>query len=213
VLTPDELLSTTRAVRRRLDLTRPVERGLIEECLALAQQAPTGGNHQRWSFVVVTDPDRRRALGEIYARAWADYRQLPSSAGRRAGADPERRKLQRRIAGSAAYLAEHMGEVPVLVVACMRPRPENQSTMMLASHYGSILPAVWSFMLAARSRGLGTSWTTVHLVFEEEAAELLGVPFRDVTQVAMIPLAHTVGSEFRPAHRHDVRDVVHWERW
>jgi nitroreductase len=213
VLSPDELLSTTRTVRRRLDLTRPVERELVEECLALAQQAPSGGNHQRWSFVVVTDTDRRRALGEIYTRAWADYRERPSSVGRAAYTDPERRRLQRRIAGSAAYLAEHMGEVPVLLVPCMRPRPEGQSPMMLASHYGSILPAVWSFMLAARARGLGTAWTTIHLFHEREAAEVLGIPYDEVAQVALVPVAHALGGDFGPGRRDPLPSIVHWDGW
>jgi nitroreductase len=213
VLSPDELLSTTRAVRRRLDLSRPVEPGLIEECLALAQQAPTGGNHQRWAFVVVTEPERRAALGRIYARAWETYRELPSSAGRAPRRDPERRALQRRIAGSAAYLAEHMGEVPVLVVACIRPRPEGESAMMLASHYGSIMPAVWSFMLAARARGLGTTITTIHLFREREAAEALGIPYEDVAQVALVPVAHTIGDEFRQGRREPLEGIVHWESW
>jgi len=213
VLSPDELLSTTRTVRRRLDLSRPVARELIVECLALAQQAPTGGNHQRWSFVVVTERERRAALGRICARAWETYRQAPSSAGRAPYAGPERRALQRRIARSAAYLAEHLGEAPALVVPCMRPRPEGESPMMLASHYGSILPAVWSFMLAARARGLGTAWTTIHLYREREAAEALGIPYDEVAQVALVPVAHTLGADFRPGRREPLEEIVHWEEW
>jgi nitroreductase len=213
VLSPDELLSTTRSVRRRLDLSRPVERELIEECLALAQQAPTGGNHQRWGFVVVTDPERRAALGRIYAAAWQTYRRQLAAAGRAPSWGPERAALQRRIGRSASYLAEHMGEVPVLVVACIRPRPEGEIPMMQATHYGSILPAVWSFMLAARARGLGTALTTIHLFHEREAADALGIPYEDVAQVALVPVAHTVGERFGPGRREPLEEVVHWERW
>ncbi len=213
MLSPDELLSTTRTVRRRLDLSRPVAPELITECLALAQQAPTGGNHQRWGFVVVTEPERRAALGRVYARAWETYRQTGPSAGRAPAHTPERKALQRRIARSAAYLAEHIGEAPVLLVPCMRPRPEGESPMMLASHYGSILPALWSFMLAARARGLGTAWTTIHLYREREAAEVLGIPYDEVAQVALVPVAHTVGTEFKPGRREPLADVVHWETW
>ena len=213
MLTPDELLSTTRSVRRRLDLGRPVERRLIEECLALAQQAPTGGNHQRWGFVVVTEPERRAVLGRIYAEAWQTYRRFLASAGRAPDRSPERAALQRRIGRSAAHLAEHMGEVPVLVVACVRPRPEGEFPMMQATHYGSILPAVWSFMLAARARGLGTTLTTIHLFHEREAAEALGIPYDEVAQVALVPVAHTLGERFLPGRREPLEGVVHWERW
>ena len=214
-LTPDELLSTTRAVRKRLDLTRPVEPALIRECLALAQQAPSGGNRQRAAFIVVTDPERRRALGELYRRAWDRY--MAEGVGAEPptvpAADPEGRRQQRRIGASARYLADHLGEVPVHVVACHSPRTEERPQVVQASSFGSVLPAVWSFMLAARARGLGTAWTTIHLFYEREAAEVLGIPYDEVAQVALIPLAHTLGTDFKPGPRRPLDGFARWETW
>jgi nitroreductase len=207
-LTTDELLSTTRAVRRRLDLTRPVERGLVEECLTLALQAPTGGNRQGWSFVVVTDRERRAALGELYRRGFDRYR--TDGVGDSKNAPPTPSAEQLRIVRSARHLADHMGEVPVLLVPCVRGRTDGTPPLVQASTFGSILPAVWSFMLAARSRGLGTAWTTVHLFHEREAADVLGIPFDEVMQVALIPVAHTIGEDFRPGSRRSLSDVVRW---
>jgi nitroreductase len=213
-LSIDDVLTTTRAVRRRLDLSRPVEPELLTECLTLALQAPSGGNDQGWHFVVVTDAGQRSALAEIFRRGAIEYSQRPkpSSTTRRPRTETDR-TTRRRVMTSAGYLFEHLHEVPALVVPCVEGRVDDAPLVDQATTFGAILPAVWSFMLAARSRGLGTSWTTVHLVFEEEAGTLLGIPFRDVTQVAMIPVAHTVGSEFRAANRHDLTDVVHWDRW
>jgi nitroreductase len=212
-LTPDELLATTRSVRLRLDLTRPVERALIEECIALAMQAPTGGNQQGWSFVVVTDPEKRRALGQLYKQGWDVYIQEVSA---RAAADAGRAMPSRdvlRVYRSAQYLADHMGEVPVHVIPCVSGRTEGASIAEQASVWGSILPATWSFMLAARARGLGTCWTTLHLPHEREAAALLGIPYDEIMQAALIPVAHTIGDEFRPGPRRPLAGVVHWERW
>jgi nitroreductase len=213
-LSIDDVLTTTRAVRRRLDLTRPVEPALLTECLDLALQAPSGGNDQGWHFVVVRDAAQRSALAEIFRRAAIEYAQRPRTrrSTPRAWTEADR-AARRRVMASAGYLFEHLHEVPVLVVPCVQGRVDDAPLVDQATTFGSILPAVWSFMLAARSRGLGTSWTTVHLVFEEEAAELLGIPFAEVTQVALLPVGHTVGSEFRSARRHAVDDVVHWEHW
>ena len=211
-LDPDQLLSTTRSVRLRLDLTRSVERSEIEACLDIAQQAPTGGNQQGWSFVVVTDAEKRRALGSLYKQGWDVYLQAitaRSAAG--ASTMPSRDVL--RVYRSAQYLADHMGEVPVLVVPCIAGRTEGAGAAEQASQWGSILPAVWSFMLAARARGLGTCWTTLHLRHEREAADLLGIPFDEVMQAALIPVAHTIGEEFRPGPRKPLDSVVHWEQW
>ena len=178
VMGADEALTTTRAVRKRLDLTRPVERGVLEECLAIAQQAPTGRNRQGWSFVVVTDPAKRLALAEIYRKGWDQYR---GSGTASSGAPVARSGELGRILDSADYLAEHLHEVPVLLVPCIRGRMEGQPIVAQAGVWGSILPAVWSFMLAARVRGLGTAWTTVHLTHEREAAEVLGIPYEPVS--------------------------------
>lgn len=213
-LSPDDLLATTRSVRRRLDLERPVERSLIEECLALAQQAPTGGNRQGASFVVVSDADRRRALAGVYRRAWDRYLAEGILGGPPAPTtDPSKRRLQRRIGSSARYLADHLAEVPVHVVPCHPGRTEERSQVVQASAFGSVLPAVWSFMLAARARGLGTAWTTLHLFYERDAAEILGIPFDEVSQVALIPLAHTIGTDFRPGPREPLDGFVHWDGW
>jgi nitroreductase len=210
-LTPDELLSTTRAVRRRLDLARPVEPALVRECLDLALQAPSGGNRQRWSFVVVTDPRVRAGLGELYRSGFDRYRAQGIGNSKEQPAPPS--DAQARIIRSARYLADHMHEVPVIVIPCTSPRTDGQGTLEQASAFGSILPAVWNFMLAARARGLGTAWTTVHLFHEREAADLLGIPYDEVMQVAMIPVAHTIGTDFKPGPRRDLGEVVHWDRW
>jgi nitroreductase len=213
-LTPDELLATTRAVRRRLDLGRPVAREAIEECLRLAQQAPSGGNRQGVTFVVVTDEARRRAIGEIYRRAWDRYVDKGVGDGRPgSGARPGSAGQRRRIAASARHLADHMGEVPVLVVPCHPGRTEGAPQVVQASAFGSALPAVWSFMLAARARGLGTAWTTIHLFYEREVAGLLGIPYDEVAQVALVPVAHVVGERFRPAPREPLERVVRWDGW
>jgi nitroreductase len=211
-LNPDELLSTTRSVRLRLDLTRPVENSAIEECLDLAQQAPTGGNQQGWSFLIVTDQEKRRALGALYKQGWAAYLQdISARTAAETPAMPSRDVL--RVYRSAQYLADHMGEVPVLVIPCIEGRTEGAGVTEQASRWGSVLPAVWSFMLAARARGLGTCWTTLHLPHEREAAELLGIPYDRVMQAALIPVAHTIGEEFRPGPRKPLETIVHWEQW
>jgi nitroreductase len=213
-LTPDELLSTTRSVRKRLDLGRPVERELIVECLSMAQQAPSGGNRQGASFVVVTDPQRRRALAEVYRRGWDRYLAEGILGGPpRPTTDPAKRTLQRRIGSSAKYLADHLAEVPVHVVPCHPGRTEQKPQVAQASAFGSVLPAVWSFMLAARARGLASAWTTIHLFYEREAAEILGIPYDEVSQVALIPLAHAIGTDFTAGAREPLEGFVHWDAW
>jgi nitroreductase len=202
-LTPDELLSTTRAVRKRLDLERPVEREVLEECLTLAQQAPTASYAQNWHFVVVTDPGKRAALGEIWRQVAYPYLE-------RGG--PREGQIA-RIGDGVVHLAEHIHEVPVHVIPCVEGRFEGKPNALVASRLGSIIQAAWSFMLAARSRGLGTVWTTFHLLHEREAAEIVGIPYDDVTQVALIPVAYTLGTEFKPALRKPLDSMVHWDNW
>ena len=210
----DQVLSTTRAVRRRLDLERPVDPALVRQCLAVALQAPTGGNNQGWQFVVVTDPSTRGGVAEVFRRgaiAYAERRDKPR-APRRTRTDAEQ-AARRRVMASAGYLFEHLHRVPVLVIPCIEGRAGAGTLVDQATAFGSILPAVWSFMLAARARGLGTSWTTVHLEAEQETAELLGIPWETVTQVALVPVAHTVGADFKPAPRRRLDEVLHWDRW
>ena len=212
-LAPDELLSTTRAVRRRLDLTRPVPLDVVRECIEVALQAPTGSNQQGWHFVVVTDAAKRAALGSIYARAFAIYKDMPFAAGNLFQDDPSRAPVQKRVMGSAQYLADHMGDAPVLLVPCIDGRVDGQPGFLSASVWGSLFPAVWSFMLAARARGLGTSWTSLHLMFEQEAADVLGIPYESVSQGALVPVAYTVGTDFRPGARQPLEGIVHVDSW
>lgn len=208
-LTPDELLSTTRAVRRRLDFSRPVEREVLEECLQLAQQAPSGSNRQTWHFLLVTEPDKKLGLADLYRRGRAQYRSQPAPVPD----DPRQAAVQARVMSSSDYLAERMQDAPVLLVPCVERRGPSPSSAALAGMYGSILPAVWSFMLAARSRGLGTCLTTLHLNYEAEAAALLGIPYEQVLQVALIPVAYTIGTDFKPGPRRPLETMVHWEAW
>jgi nitroreductase len=202
----DRLLSTTRAVRRRLDLARPVPRAILLEAVRLAQQAPTGSNEQGWRFVIVDDPGVRRGLAALYGKAAAAYLELARQR------IPAGDAQTARVYDSAFWLVDHLAEVPVHVVPCISGRPQ-QGNLIGASLYGSIFPAVWSFQLALRSRGLGSTLTTLHLVHEREAAELLGIDFERVTQVALLPVAFTRGGEFRPASRPPPESIVHWNRW
>ncbi len=211
-LSPDELLTTTRAVRRRLDLSRPVPPALVRECLEIALQAPSGSNQQGWHWIVITKPQVRAAVGDVYRRAVREYLASPRSAAKLYRDDPDRAAVQERVQRSAAYLGEHMGEVPVLVLPCLRlPSPQlpegNQAGL-----WGSLLPAVWSYMLAARARGLGTAWTTLHLAYEQEVAELLGLP-AEVRQGALVPTAYYTGETFRPAGRQPLDQVLHQDQW
>ncbi len=216
-LTPDEVLTTTRAVRKRLDLGRPVEREVIEQCLRIAQQAPTGSLNQGWHFVVVTDPAKRAALAGVYRRGWEMYvTSNPLAYPNRRFADAARAAPFRRMHESSEYLAQHLHAVPVHVIPCTSPRPENRPFAQMAGMFGGILPAAWSFMLAARARGLGTVLTTLHLYpegGEGEAARLLGIPHETVAQVALIPVAYAKGTDFQPAFRDALQDIVHWDAW
>jgi nitroreductase len=215
-LTPDELLTTTRSVRKRLDFSRPVEPELINQCLELAVQAPSGANSQRWHFVVVTDADKRAALGELYRKGWAKYTEemAPSRGAVASKAVPDDQAATlARVLDSAQYLADHMHEVPAMLIPCVRPRTDGLPAIAQAGVWGSVVPAVWSFMLAARARGLGTCWTTVHLYHEQEVADLLGIPFQRVMQVALVPVAHTLGADFKPGARVPLEKVAHWETW
>jgi nitroreductase len=216
-LTSDELLSTTRSVRKRLDFSRPVEPEVVLDCLQLAIQAPNGGNGQRWRWIVVTDPAKRQALGDCYRRGYEHFREPPGaqpSAGEQLS-PRERARIarNRRLDDASAYLAEHIHEAPLLVIPCYLGRPEGRTVSRQAILWGSVLPAAWSFMLALRSRGLGSVWTTSHLEYEEDAAAILDIPFERVRQTVLLPVAHTIGTDFKPGHREPLERVVRWNTW
>jgi nitroreductase len=213
-LDPDQLLTTTRAVRKRLDFTRPVDDDLIRECVAAALQAPSGSNAISMRFVVVKDPAKRAAIGRIYASCFDVYRTMPNYAGAIKRDTAELQAQQDSVADSANYLADHMGEAPVLVIGAVEGRrADGLPAMAAAAILGNILPAMWSFMLAARARGLGTAWTTLHLMREQEVADLLGIPFETVQQVCLSPLAHSLGTDFKPALRPEPDTVIRWDGW
>jgi nitroreductase len=214
-LSIDDALRTTRAVRRRLDLHRPVEPEILRECIELAIQAPSGSNNQNWHFIIVTDPQQRQALGDLYRKGFATYcalAQAGKAVAMRRTAMPDREAIF-KLQHSSHYLLEHIHEVPVMVLPCIEDRVDGEVVVEQANAWGSILPATWSFMLAARARGLGTCWTTLHLYHEREAAAVLGIPYDQVMQVALIPVAYTQGTAFRPAPRHPAERVMHWNHW
>ncbi|WP_188542891.1 nitroreductase family protein [Rhodococcoides trifolii] len=210
-LTLDELLTTTRTVRKRLDLTRPVPMELIKECLEIALQAPSGSNRQGWQWIVVTDPDVRAAIGAIYGDVAARYLTSKHGAGALFADDPARSSIQKRVGTSAEWLGEHMGDVPVLLIPCIEAG-ETLPAGNQAGLWGSLLPAVWSYALAARARGLGTAWTTLHLQREAEVADILGIP-ATFHQGALIPTAYFTGETFKVAPRDPIETVLHVDRW
>jgi len=209
-LTPDELLSTTRTVRKRLDLDRPVPMELIKECIEIALQAPSGSNRQTWHWLVITDQEKRAAIGEYYRRSVASYLESSGAAGRLYADDPDRAPVQQRVGSSVAYLGERMGEVPVLVIPCLQVKSLGAGNQ--AGIWGSILPAAWSYCLAARARGLGTAWTTLHMTYEQEISELLGLP-EEIRQSVLLPTAYYTGDTFKPAPRQPLDDILHIDTW
>lgn len=200
----DELLTTTRSVRRRLDLNRPVGREVILECLRLATQAPTASNAQDWRWLVVTDADKRAAIADIYRSVGAEY--LARAAA--TASDPQTQRVYR----SALGLTETLARVPVHVIPCLQQHIDESNRLVAASAWASIIPAGWSFLLALRSRGLGSVWTTMHLAKEKEVAGVLGIP-DTVTQAALFPVAYTIGTDFRPAARPPVETITYWDTW
>jgi len=197
----DLVLGTTRSVRRKLDFARPVEPDTLEACIALATQAPTGRNAQAWRFLVLTEPEKKRAVAELYRRAFAHYRELRAADPQ---AEPPRRAYQE--------LADRMHEMPALILVCVEGRPEALSVAQQVAFYGSVLPAAWSLMLALRSRGLGSTWTTLHLLHEEEAARVLGIP-EGVTQTVLLPVGYLRDAVLRPAQRLGPAEVTYWNEW
>ncbi len=200
----DHLLSTTRAVRKRLDLDRPVERDVILECLRLAVQAPTASNGQDWRWMVITDAEKRLAIAEVYRTAGQAY----LASAEKNESDPQ----TRRVYESANFLMSILDRVPVYVIPCVERRFDRAPNAVAAAAYGSIIPAAWSFLLALRSRGLGSVWTTLHLMDERAVADILGIP-EHVTQVALLPVVYTTGGDFHPATRPPVETITSWNSW
>ncbi|MFN8027457.1 MAG: nitroreductase family protein [Acidimicrobiia bacterium] len=215
-LTPRELLTTTRTVRKRLDLTRPVEREVVEDCLKLAFQAPNGGDQQTWNWVLVDDEATRAEMARIYLLALQDHIDRPrkprANSSSSEGRPPDTPK-QQRMNESIMHLMQHLAEVPVLLVPTFHGRCERGTLFEQASRWGSIAPGIWSFMLALRLRGLGSAWTTLHLYREQEMAELLGIPYETETQAGLFPVAYTIGTDFKVADRSASERQVHWNGW
>jgi nitroreductase len=208
-LSADEVLSTTRAVRKRLDLERPVEREVLLECLELALQAPTGSNSQGWQWVFVEDAEKKKAIADYYG---ANFDKYVGTNPVDYGADDLRTVQREGVTSSAIYLREHFHEVPVMLIPLLEGHGGSGGGTQ-AGFWGSILPAVWSFMLALRSRGLGSAWTTLHLSNEAEVAELLGIPAGRYSQAGLFPIAYTKGTDFKVAQRLPVDSVVHFDTW
>lgn len=208
----DTLLTTTRSVRKRLDLTRAVEMEVVERCIEIAIQAPSASNTQLWRFMVVTDPEKRQAIAGFYRQAFQAYIRSRTPTAERFEADDPRVARARKVSESSIYLSRHLHEVPVFIIPCIEGRTEGASAASVAALYGSILPAAWSLMLALRSRGLGSAWTTLHLVYERDVAQVLGIP-DTVTQAALLPVAYYIGDDFRPAARVPASEVTYWNEW
>lgn len=207
----DHVLNTTRSVRKRLDFARPVEPEVIEECLEIAIQAPSGSNRQKWYFMVITDWEKRKGVSDYYKKGFYKYITPQSDIASEFPEDDPRTEQSPRVRDSAIYLADNMHQVPVLIIPCIEGRVGGGDDSA-AGLMGSILPATWSLMLALRSRGLGSAWTTLHLTYGKETAELLEIP-DNVTQAALLPVAYFTGEDFKPAKRIPAKNVTYWDTW
>ena len=213
-LSADELLTTTRAVRRRLDTSRPVSRALIEECLELAMQAPNGSNLNKWRWVIIDDPDKIRQLADQYAEAMKMAHGGDGSVPAQAFIDAGKGiPGYDKVLQTGFELVEKLRSVPAILVPLIGGRPETQAYATQAAMWASVIPAVWSFMLALRERGLGSCWTTVALLREQQIAEILGIPQEKYAQVGMFPIAYTVGTDFRKAWRKPVSEVLSYNEF
>jgi nitroreductase len=211
-LTADEVLTTTRSVRKRLDFDKPVDRATVEECLEIAMQAPTGSNRQGWHWVVIEDAELRAAVSDVYRRNFDEYRATPGAEYPEGDSRAERMD---KVRDSAGYLSDNFHKAPMLLIPCLWGRLDNVNVNQGAGAWGSLLPAVWSFMLALRERGMGSAWTTIHLMNdgEREVADILGIPYDKVSQGGLFPIAYTIGTDFKPAKREPLANVLHWDRW
>jgi nitroreductase len=212
-LTADEVLTTTRSVRKRLDFDKPVPKEVVLECLDIALQAPTGSNSQGWQWLIIEDPAKKKAVADVYKRNFDVYSQNPRSAQYQEG--DLRYEQREKISESARHLTDNFHRCPYLLIPCITGRLDGASVFQGASAWGSLLPAVWSFMLAARERGLGSAWTTIHLIDggEKEVAEIMGIPYDSISQAGLFPIAYTVGTDFKPAKRLPLEGVLHWDQW
>lgn len=211
-LTADQLLSTTRSVRKRLDFDKPVQRDVLQDCMELAFQAPNGSNMNTWRWILIDDPAVIKDIAKIYNQALEDYVKI---LGESVGDDYMGAETPgfEKINQSVDYLRENIHRAPAILIPLMSGRVENAGVFMQASCYGSILQAVWSFFLALRARGMGSAWTTAHLWREKEMAELLNIPYKDFTQVGIFPIAYTIGTEFKKAYRKPFDKVVNWNKF
>jgi nitroreductase len=209
-LSADEVLTTTRSVRKRLDFDKPVSREVLMECLDIALQAPTGSNSQGWQWVFVEDAEKKKALADIYRANATPYLNSPKPTY-----GDSRDERTPKVVDSAKFLNDHLHEVPVMLIPCLEGRPDGASAAMSAGFWGSLMPAAWSFMLALRSRGLGSAWTSLHLMGdgEKRAADLLGIPFDKYSQGGLFPIAYTKGTDFKPAKRLPAEQLTHWDSW
>lgn len=202
----NRLLTTTKQVRKRLDLSRAVPYSELLECIEIASHAPMGGNLERNRWLIVDEPSLKAQIAERFAAVGGPY--LAANSELRTD------DRSRRVIGSAAYLVDHLADVPALVLAMRLDRPplSPDSQGGAAAYYGSVLPGVWSFQLAARARGIGSAWTTFHLEHESEVAELLGIP-PTVTQVCLLAVGYYTGDSFAPAPRRPATEVTYLNRW
>ncbi len=215
----DHVLSTTRSVRLRLDLEREVPNGLIDDCLKIALQAPTGANTQTWRFLVITDLALKSEVASYYRNGAEKYladqtamTKTGVSATREFASDDLRTQQKEGVIESSIHLLENMHRAPALIIPCIESRFEKEDLFTQASMYGSILPATWSLMLALRARRIASAWTTLHLVHEKEVGELLGIP-NDVTQAALLPVAWLKGGDLHAANRLPLSDVRYTNTW
>ncbi len=199
----DRLLTTTKQVRKRLDLSRTVPNEVLLECIDVANHAPMGGNLERNRWMIIDDEAKKARIAEIFAAVGRPY----------LAANAELRTDDRsgRVIDSAMFLVDHLAEVPSLLLSIRLDRPDGGGGSA-AGYYGSVVPGVWSFQLAARARGIGSAWTTFHLEHETEVAELLGIP-PSVTQVCLLPVAYYTGGSFTPAPRRPAADVTYLNEW
>lgn len=207
----DEVLTTTRAVRKRLDLTRPVPDDVIAQCIEIATCAPSGSNRQGWHFIVISDAEKRRQIGALYKRSFDQYYDAQMTQLDSTPDSPERAQMA-KVLDSARYLGDHMGDAPALILVCAEGRVENAGAMAQAAFYGSILPAAWSLMLALNARGIGSAWTTLHLRYADEVATLLGIP-AGITQALLTPIGYLKDGPSKRAVRKPARDRTYWNQW